>query len=144
LGVRHLQERFLEALCDSANLNLSCVDAAAILSAAERDKPSRFMGTLRTALAMAVLRDIEPDLVIFDEFQKFREMLIDPPGHTPDPVTLWLRGKEGTKQGILLLSATPYRLYSTRQEEVAGMSHHKDFFELVSFLLDRIAASPRR
>lgn len=43
------------------------------------------MGTLRAALAMAVLRDIRPDLVIFDEFQKFREMLIDPSNVAADP-----------------------------------------------------------
>ena len=42
-------------------------------------RPSRLMGSLRTALAIAVLQDVRPDLVIFDEFQKFRELLIDPP-----------------------------------------------------------------
>src|SRR5207302_11167746 len=35
---------------------------------------------------------------------------------------------------VLLLSATPYRLYSSRQDEAAGLSHHQDFFDLIRFL----------
>ena len=99
------------------------------------------MGSLRTALALAALRSVQPDLIIFDEFQKFRELLIDPqpkpgkPKVSPDPLTLALRG--GVKRNdpaLLLLSATPYRPYSTRQEEREGFSPHKEFFELINFL----------
>ena len=133
-GVRDLQDRFFEALAEDKHLNLGTVDAASILQAAEQKRPAHFMGSLRTALAISVLRDVKPDIVIFDEFQKFREMLIDPPGATPDPVTLALRGGSSNGHGVLLLSATPYRLYSTRQEEAAGASHHQDFFELIRFL----------
>jgi hypothetical protein len=112
------------------------------------------MGRLRTALAIAVLRDVRPDLVIFDEFQKFREMLIDPPNASPraadkqsrnetDPVTLALRGGSSKGHGVLLLSATPYRLYTTRQEEAAGASHHQDFLELIRFLFGPASKQPR-
>jgi len=77
-GVRNLQHDFVEALAGDEHLKLARVDADSILRAAEdkRIRPSRLMGSLRTALAMAVLRDVRPDLVIFDEFQKFREMLL--------------------------------------------------------------------
>src|SRR5205823_4664678 len=93
------------------------------------------MGSLRTALAIAVLQDVRPDLVIFDEFQKFRELLIDKPKASPDPVTQALRGgTRGNGHAVLLLSATPYRLYSSRQDEAAGASHHQDFFQLIRFL----------
>ncbi len=133
-GVRDLQDRFLEALAEDKHLNLGAVDADTILQAADQKRPAHFMGSLRTAFAMAVLRDVKPDIVIFDELQKFREMLIDPPGATPDPVTLALRGGRSNGHGLLLLSATPYRLYSARQEEAAGASHHQDFFALIRFL----------
>ena len=142
-GVRNLQDRFLDALADKANLNLPTVDAATIQAAAMQKRPSHFMGMLRTALAMAVLRDIRPDLVIFDEFQKFREMLIDPLNAPADPVTRALRGGVANGHGVLLLSATPYRLYSTRQEEAAGMSHHQDFFELIRFLFGPESSQPK-
>src|SRR5947209_9248487 len=70
-------------------------------------------------------------------------MLIDPPSATPDPVTLGLRGGSSNGHGVLLLSATPYRLYSTRQEEAAGASHHQDFFELIRFLFGPESRQPK-
>ena len=142
-GVRDLQDQFLEALADDKHLNLQTVDASSILHAAEQKRPSHFMGSLRTALAMAVLRDIRPHLVIFDEFQKFREILIDQPNVSPDPITLALRGGRANGHGVLLLSATPYRLYSSRQEETAGASHHQDFFELLRFLFGPGSKQPK-
>jgi hypothetical protein len=136
-GVRELQNHLLDALGKDKHLKLPCVDADSILIAAEREKPSRLMGSLRTALAIAVLRDVRPDLAIFDEFQKFREVLIDPPKAFPDPVTVALRGGNSAhSHAVLLLSATPYRLYSSRQDEAAGLSHHREFFELIRFLFD--------
>jgi hypothetical protein len=93
---------------------------------------------------MAVLRDIRPDLVIFDEFQKFRELLIDPPNVSPDPVTQALRGGNSSNgPALLLLSATPYRLYSSREEEAAGASHHQDFFQLIRFLFGPDTKEPK-
>ena len=102
------------------------------------------MGSLRSALAMAVLRDVHPDLIIFDEFQKFRELLIDPPKVLPDPLTRALRG--GVRRddpALLMLSATPYRLYSSRQNEAAGLSHHQDFFEVIRFLFGSETSEPK-
>jgi len=78
-GVRELQNHFVDALANDADLRLPVVDAESLLMAFEHERPSRLMGSLRNALALAVLRDVRPDLVIFDEFQKFRELLIDQP-----------------------------------------------------------------
>ena len=143
-GVRELQNHFIEALRHDKQLNLPRVDAESLLLSAERERPMRFMGSLRTALAMAVLRDIRPDLVIFDEFQKFREILIDPPNVSPDPVTQALRGEiHVSGHGVLLLSATPYRLYSSRQDEAEGLSHQQDFFQLIRFLFGSETNEPK-
>ena len=148
-GVRELQDAFLDALAADQHLKLPRVDADAIAAAAETLRPSRFMGSLRTALAMAAFRDLRPDLVIFDEFQKFRELLIDPipgsgvPKVSPDPLTCALRG--GVRRddpALLLLSATPYRPYSSRQEEASGLSPHRDFIELVGFLFGSGSGEP--
>jgi hypothetical protein len=75
------------------------------------EKGRAIMGRLRNSLALAALTEIRPDLIIFDEFQKFRELLIDEPGTLADPVTRALRGKWRVEDpALLLLSATPYRL----------------------------------
>jgi hypothetical protein len=145
-GVRELQGRFIAALGDAESANFARVDAESLRNAAEQEKPARFMGRLRTALALAVLAEIRPDLVIFDEFQKFRELLIDAPGNEADPVTLALRGDEvKSRHAVLLLSATPYRLYSSRRDEAGGeISHHQDFFQVIRFLFGANKHEPVR
>ena len=46
-----------------------------------------------------------------------------------------LRGDDSPDPpALLLLSATPYRLFTRRWEEEAGTSHRSEFFELVEFL----------
>lgn len=157
-GIRALQNHFIDALAGDQNLNLPRVDAETISMLAKRERPSRLMGSLRTALAIAVLQDIHPDLVIFDEFQKFRELLIDRPKPrkgrvqepvagrdvSPDRVTQALRGgNRSNNHAVLLLSATPYRLYSSRQDEAAGASHHQNFFELIRFLFGPETTEPK-
>jgi len=144
-GVRELQNRFIDALAGDQHLKLPRVDAESLSAAADRERPSRLMGSLRTALAIAALHEVRPDLVIFDEFQKFREILIDRSNGSPDPVTRVLRGGTGVKgHAVLLLSATPYRLYSSRQDEAASFSHHQDFFELIRFLFDHDSDAPKK
>jgi len=142
-GIRDIQNHFIDALASDQQLNLASVDAESLSALAAAERPSRVMGSLRTALAIAVLQDVRPDLVIFDEFQKFRELLIDRPNMSPDPVTRALRGgTPGNGHAVLLLSATPYRLYSSRQDETAGASHHQEFFQLIRFLFDSQTSEP--
>lgn len=143
-GIRDIQNHFIDALAADQELKLANVDADSLAAAAAERRPSRLMGSLRTALAIAVLQDVRPDLVIFDEFQKFRELLIDRPKNLPDPVTQALRGgARGSGHAVLLLSATPYRLYSSRQDEAAGASHHQDFFQLIRFLFGSQTGEPQ-
>jgi hypothetical protein len=142
-GIRDLQNHFVDALANDRDINETGVNAETLLRLAERKRPSQLMGLLRTALAIAVLKSVQPDLVIFDEFQKFREMLIDRPNISPDPVTQALRGgSSGSTHGVLLLSATPYRPYSSRQDEASGISHHQHFFEIIRFLFGSNTTEP--
>ena len=142
-GIRDIQNHFMDALAADHQLKLANVDVDSLAAAAAEQRPSRLMGSFRTALAIAVLQDVRPDLVIFDEFQKFRELLIDRPKNVPDPVTQAFRGgTRGSGHAVLLLSATPYRLYSSRQDEAAGASHHQDFFQLIRFLFGSQTSEP--
>jgi hypothetical protein len=92
---------------------------------------------LRNALAASAIEEISPDLVIFDEFQRFQDLL-DPPADL-DPaakrVIGRLRGDDlQNPPALLLLSATPYRLFTRRWEEETGASHRNEFFDLIEFL----------
>jgi hypothetical protein len=144
-NVRELQEAFLRALSEDRTLGLQENVAESISSASTRLSASRFMGSMRSALALAVVRSLRPDLIIYDEFQKFRDLLINPKIVTPDPLISVLRG-EGGRGGpaLLLLSATPYRPYSSRLDEADGFSHHQEFFELIRFLFGADKNSPKK
>ena len=101
-------------------------------------KPITFVGHLRRALALATLRHQPPDLVILDEFQRYRQILDE---KEADPLLQALLEPTGAtrRPAILLLSATPYRLLSTRWEESQGTLAHTELLELVEFLAGRSA-----
>ena len=146
--IRALQDAFFDQIGQDEELNLSGVDshrlAAVIDNALAGRKSTWLLSRFRNALALAALAEVRPDLIIFDEFQKFRELLIDPPGSKADAVAQVLRGERGTRRpAILLLSATPYRHYVTRKEETGGRSHHHEFFELIRFLFGDHSRQPR-
>lgn len=90
---------------------------------------------MRNALAASAIERLSPDLVIFDEFQNFRDLLSLDIDDAVRRVTERLRGEgAGISTSLLLLSATPYRLYTRNRDTDAGISHHKEFFDLVEFL----------
>ncbi len=90
---------------------------------------------LRNALAACAIESMRPDLIIFDEFQNFRDLTDAPPDASPDRVEERLRGGGGQEKiPLLLLSATPYQLYTRNRDMDAGKSHHCEFFSLVEFL----------
>lgn len=96
-------------------------------------KPSAFVGRLRRALALATLKHQPPDLVILDEFQRYRQLLDET---EPDPLLTALLAPTGQNRppAVLLLSATPYRLLSTRWEESQGTLAHTELLDLIDFL----------
>ena len=90
---------------------------------------------LRNALAASAIEEVSPDLVIFDEFQKFDDLLKKQEDQAAERVIGRLLGHGmQTAPALLLLSATPYRLFTRRWEEEAGASHRSEFFELIEVL----------
>ena len=103
-------------------------------SYAARDSAG-LVGLCRAALARAGLESLKPDLIIFDEFQRFFELLV--PDDDDDPVArelmrLLLRGDDADGPSVLLLSATPYRLFSRWGE--GAEEHYSQFYKLLNFL----------
>ena len=83
---------------------------------------------MRAALARASVETLEPDLVILDEFQRFRHLL-DP--DTPaGELAHHLFEFEAAK--VLLLSATPYKPFTYAEE--TGEDHASDLFNTLGFL----------
>ena len=90
-------------------------------------------GQLRKMLARCCLDALQPDLIILDEFQRFSELLRRDNATSELAHELFeYEGQEGEPPPrILLLSATPYRMYATSDEEG---DHYADFVETLKFL----------
>lgn len=118
-------------------------------------QPRELARSARAALALASLNSIEPDLVIFDEFQRFSDLVRDSDeedSETVDDLEGRLRDRaanrvldairgqpSGNGPALLLLSATPYEPFRGRREkagnpEAATHAHAEDFFQLIKFL----------
>jgi hypothetical protein len=111
-------------------------DAAREGANAVRPRMSAIIGGLRGDLAQAGLDCLEPDLIILDEFQRFRDLLYSP-GTAPsdeDPAAELARqflNYKGAK--LILLSATPYKAH-TAANDADGDDHAADFRQLLRFL----------
>lgn len=140
-------EGFVTAVCDSFRQlasksgNLAAFEAAmdeALTHGPHNVRPRMrvIIGGLRGDLAQAGLDCLEPDLIILDEFQRFRDLLYSP-GTAPseeDPAAELARqflNYKGAK--LILLSATPYKAH-TAANDADGDDHAADFRQLLRFL----------
>ncbi len=96
------------------------------------DQTGSLLGRMRRALAKASLQALEPDLVILDEFQRFRELLDAPETSEAAELAHDLFSFPGVR--VLLLSATPYKPFTQAGE---AEDHHRDFMQTIDFLADR-------
>lgn len=121
-GTPDIKSRF-EALCEAFRY------ARTIIPPEEHRKRIEMVGELRGMLAASCLEALEPDLIILDEFQRFRDLLDGNDDASVLARNLFLyRGVR-----VLLLSATPYKMY-TLTDDSAGEDHYKDFVRTYRFL----------
>jgi hypothetical protein len=91
---------------------------------------------LRQTLARSCVEALEPDLVILDEFQRFKELLQEPNPDDPDDIRALAHHLFAQKDvRILLLSATPYKMYTLSDEP--DDDHYKDFLQTSNFLMSK-------
>lgn len=96
------------------------------------------IGQVRRAMAATGAAMLRPDLVIFDEFQRFANLL-----HADDSDAHVLLQRlinnpasgNATATRTLLLSATPYRMHTTDLERAHGQDgHYQDLMRTIKFL----------
>ncbi len=99
------------------------------------------IGRLRLVLAQVGLESLQPDLIILDEFQRFAKLLDT--DHDDENWThhlarcLFDYDAEANAEParVLLLSATPYRMYTTSLD-ADDDEHHADFLRTTRFLFE--------
>ena len=97
-------------------------------------KGTEIIGRLRVMFAQISIDLLQPDFVIMDEFQRFK-YLIDS-GDDTETGMLARRFFNNGNVRMLLLSATPYKMYSTLEEidESSIDEHYSEFFKVTEFL----------
>ncbi|HQR66225.1 MAG TPA: helicase-related protein [Thermoanaerobaculia bacterium] len=124
-----LRSRF-EALCDKFGY------ARKNIPEDEHAERTAVVGELRAILASSCLEALEPDFIILDEFQRFRDLL-----DGDDDASVLARNLFEYKDArVLLLSATPYKMY-TIEDEAGTDDHYKDFVRTYRFLAGNGTAS---
>lgn len=88
----------------------------------------QLISDLRMLLARAGVSMLKPDLIILDEFQRFKHLLDRESGEAADLADA-LFSHENAK--VLLLSATPYKPYTAAKETE---DHATDFQQTIRFL----------
>lgn len=87
---------------------------------------------MRAELARVSVATLEPDLVILDEFQRFRHLLDLKNGGDAAELAHHLFDYPDVR--VLLLSATPYKPYTLAEEGRVGEDHFTDFLRTLEFL----------
>lgn len=111
------------------------------LDPALRIEVNGIIARLRAELARASVASLEPDLVILDEFQKFRALIDPDSGSDASELAHHLFNYPDAK--VLLLSATPYKPY-TAAADSGDDDHYQDFMTTLEFLAGRGSAALER
>jgi hypothetical protein len=93
----------------------------------------RLVSRLRRLLAETCVEALQPDIIILDEFQRFKELLdgTSPAGELAKEM-FHFENEEASVR-TLLLSATPYKMY-TLSHEAEVDDHYQDFLSTLKFL----------
>lgn len=94
-----------------------------------KSRRNGLIGNLRKRLAKACVDALEPDLVILDEFQRFKDLL----GNETDAGLLAQELMNYPDVRVILLSATPYKMLTLHADEE---NHYKDFLHTLEFLFN--------
>lgn len=99
----------------------------------DRRRQIDFIRHLRMMLAEVCVSALEPDLVILDEFQRFKNLLEDENPTALLAQQLFTYSDSTSSVRLLLLSATPYRMFTLHHESTDD-DHYQDFLRTTEFL----------
>lgn len=104
----------------------------------ESNRRLQVVSRLRRLLAKVCIQALKPDLIILDEFQRFKDLLHGDSEAAELAQRLFEYSEDDEngqqrKPRVLLLSATPYKMYTLNHE--TADDHYTDFLNTLKFLL---------
>ena len=142
-----LTGKFMEALADHGGAGYGYRSRFEALCEAARHRKgvpralwreqAQLVGELRRLLAESCIEALEPDLIVLDEFQRFKHLLNpgSEGGALAQRLFQYTDGATGAEARVLLMSATPYKMY-TVSGEAGDDDHYRDFVKTLQFLVD--------
>ena len=137
-----LAERFREEIRNDEQLNAALRDCCERFSTyrgtiPKRDSNLRYdlVKQLRGKLADVGLRELRPALIILDEFQRFKDILDGDDEAARLAQALFSLRWGDLRPRVLLLSATPYKMFTLDQEQDED-DHYTDFIKTLDFLFN--------
>jgi hypothetical protein len=101
------------------------------------ERRSTLIGELRWRLSLVCIDRLEPELVIVDEFQRFKHIL----DQDSEDAALARKLFDYPRVRTLLVSATPYKM-CTFEDEGTGEDHYDDFLKTLAFLAKQPNTAP--
>ena len=135
--VSHFREKLRQELGLTRRMHLPAAIRQRRKAYRNRDHADlELIKTLRVVLAKTGLEMLQADLVVFDEFQRFRDLLTSRGDQGVSRVAeMIIEGEVGRSPSVLLLSATPYKLYQGSWETLFGeQDDHEQLFDLYEWL----------
>lgn len=139
----HLEQQFIEKIRERDDLKIKFEKLCKQFPRKRKTQPcwelrqarDHLIGDIREVMAMSCVDALEPDLVILDEFQRFRSILKGEDQMSKLARKLFDFRYRGSDQHakVLLLSATPYKMYTMNHEDE---DHYRDFMDTIKFLLN--------
>lgn len=129
----------IKSVCRKIRKNFKKVKKTARLDGIISWKQQRdLINRIRYCFAQISLGMLNPKLVIMDEFQRFKDLIeIDENDHSDGAMLSKKFLKDNTESCVLLLSATPYKPFSTLSEFTDGEETHiQGFMRVMDFLLN--------
>ncbi|MET4607634.1 hypothetical protein ABIB90_007138 [Bradyrhizobium sp. JR4.1] len=138
----HIIERFRRKVIEDSELFAELERVCEMFPRRRKEYPlemtqprNAVVAKLRAKLSHACVDALQPDLIIMDEFQRFRDLL-----HGDSDAAMLARelfdysDPSGHAARTLLLSATPYRMLTLASDAPDDGDHYADFLETLSFL----------
>ena len=129
----------IKSACRKIRKNYSKVEKTAKLDGIiSWQQQKDLINRIRYCFAQISLGMLNPDLVIMDEFQRFKDLIeIDENDYSDSAMLSKKFLKDNTDSCVLLLSATPYKPFSTLSEFTDGEETHiKGFMRVMDFLVN--------
>jgi hypothetical protein len=98
-----------------------------------RERRAAIVGRLRTVLARTCVKALSPDVVILDEFQRFKHLLSGDDDASMLARALFDYADGEHRARVILISATPYKML-TLSADADDEDHYADFLDTLRFV----------